>query len=380
MHNNKNILIVIPSLTFWWWAEKVAVDLWNDFYNDWYNINYLTFHKDKKTYEYKWKHIKLNQSKNNFLKILYIPINSYKVYKYCKKNNIDVIISHYERANIISIITKIFLKDTKQVSVVHNYKYSLSSINKILIKLFYKYSDKIVCVSKTIEKMLYDNFKLKNLTTIYNSFDFDSINKLSIKNIEKKDEKYFNNNDFVFLNIWRLEEQKWQEFLIKSFYELYKKNKNIKLIILWEWSLREELQNLINKLWLENNIFLLWRRENVYSYIKKSNAFVFSSLWEWFWLVLVEALSQWKPIISTDCKAWPREILAPELDLNKNIQYPYVWKYWVMTDTFEDDKSIENYSKVMGSIINWEYKFEKWWIKRFDKNITMKEWEKLINW
>ena len=264
MEKNKNILIVIPSLTFWWWAEKVAVDIWNELYKRSNNITYLTFHYDLKTYSYFGKYISLNQNTKSFFKILSIPYNSYKIYKYCKLNNIDIIISHMERANIISIISKIFLRNIKQISVVHNYKYSLSLINSFLIKIFYKYSNKIVCVSKAIENILKTKFNLSNTKTIYNSFDFEEIKKLSFESIEKEDEKYFQDSDFIFLNIGRLTQQKWQRFLIKSFSYVFDKFPNSKLIIIWEGKLKHELEEYIKELNLENNVFLIWRRVNVF--------------------------------------------------------------------------------------------------------------------
>ena len=39
-------------------------------------------------------------------------------------------------------------------------------------------------------------------------------------------------------------------------------------------------------------------------------------------MTLIEALTMNLPIISTDCKTGPREILCPEIDLQKEIQYP----------------------------------------------------------
>ena len=49
--------------------------------------------------------------------------------------------------------------------------------------------------------------------------------------------------------------------------------------------------------------------DNPYPIMKHSKLFVLSSDWEGFGMVLIEALSLKKQIVSTDCPSGPREIL-----------------------------------------------------------------------
>lgn len=70
-------------------------------------------------------------------------------------------------------------------------------------------------------------------------------------------------------------------------------------------------------------------------------------------MVLVEALSINIPVISTDCKTGPREVLS-ELDLFEEIEYPYYGEYGILTQPinnkliFEDLKDVPlNKSELM---------------------------------
>jgi glycosyltransferase involved in cell wall biosynthesis len=50
--------------------------------------------------------------------------------------------------------------------------------------------------------------------------------------------------------------------------------------------------------------------QNPYAYMARSSVFVLSSAWEGLPTVLIEAMALGIPIVSTDCKSGPSEILA----------------------------------------------------------------------
>ena len=117
-----------------------------------------------------------------------------------------------------------------------------------------------------------------------------------------------------FISIGRLTRQKNFKFLIKSIAPFIKKNSQIKLYIFGEGEQKNEIINLISKLNLKNNIKLFPYKDNIYKYIFNSNGFILSSLWEDPGFVLVEAAFLNKPILSSNCKNGPEEIL----DYGKN--------------------------------------------------------------
>ena len=127
--------------------------------------------------------------------------------------------------------------------------------------------------------------------------------------VKKKNEK-FKIQDNYFISVGRLTKQKNFEFLIKNISKKIKKNSNILLYIFGNGEEEKKLRNLISKLGLENNIKLFQYSENIYKYLFNSRGFILSSLWEDPGFVLVEAAYLNVPILSSDCKNGPEEILS----------------------------------------------------------------------
>jgi glycosyltransferase involved in cell wall biosynthesis len=151
---------------------------------------------------------------------------------------------------------------------------------------------------------------------------------------------------FNFINVGRLTRQKGHWFLIRSFRQVVDEYPDARLFILGEGNLREKLEDLIQELDLSENVFLLGDQENVFPFLVNSDCFVFTSLWEGLPLSLIEALSVNLPVISTDCKTGPREILCPELNLDETINYPYLGEHAILTKPFPNEIIFKNLDEV----------------------------------
>ena len=83
----------------------------------------------------------------------------------------------------------------------------------------------------------------------------------------------------------------------------------MKLIILGDGEDKEEVEELIKELDVEEWVSMPGFVENPYSYMKRSDVFVLSSRWEGLPSVLIEAMALGVPVVSTDCPSGPGEIL-----------------------------------------------------------------------
>ncbi|MCY7866529.1 CDP-glycerol glycerophosphotransferase family protein [Bacillus spizizenii] len=106
--------------------------------------------------------------------------------------------------------------------------------------------------------------------------------------------------DFNFINMGRLSPEKGQANLIKAFSEVVKTNKNTKLYILGGGVLRNELQDLIHDLNLDDSVYLVGQVENPFKLLKKCDCFVLSSHYEGQPMVLLEAMTLKMKILATD--------------------------------------------------------------------------------
>jgi glycosyltransferase involved in cell wall biosynthesis len=181
-------------------------------------------------------------------------------------------------------------------------------------------------------------------------------------------EDIFDNPDvFKFITIGRLSSEKGHKYLIEAFSKVYKIIPNSKLIIIGEGPLRPQLEGLTKKRELADGIIFMGFRENPYKFLSRSDVFVLPSLFEGLPFTLIEALICKIPIISTDCRTGPREILD-------NGKYGVLTEVANSNDLAEKMIKLTNNSKERERLIENSCKR----ILEFDtKNFTA-NWSKLI--
>ena len=418
----KKILIIIRTFLLGGGMQRSAGIIGTKLYNRGYDVYYLTFSKVSATIKTKGRnysqnenYYRLSEAKGlkNFLKNIknvlksLIFINPKIIKDFSYKHNVDLIISFGEFNNLPVLLSRVLFNNKCKiiVSIRNNPDISYAKsrsipsiliyflLNIITIKLLYKKADMIVPLSKGVGNSLYNyGFSKSSVKPIYNLFDINSCLKLSKEKVPFEYRGVFKNS-FVFINIGRLVKQKGQIHLIRSFKKVVAKFDNAKLVILGDGILKKELKQLVLNLNLEKNVFFVGVHSNIFPFLKKSNCFVFTSMWEGFGNVIVEALSVSIPVISVDYKFGGREILCPELDLLERIEYPYHGKYGILTKPFKAIKNFNDlilsdeenvFANVMIKIIedpDMRNKYSNGLIraKDFDEKKIIQQWENLIN-
>lgn len=108
----------------------------------------------------------------------------------------------------------------------------------------------------------------------------------------------------------RLVPQKNFPLLLTAFARLLQLHADVRLIILGDGPMREPLNRQAEQLGLAERIDMPGWLDNPYAFMAAADVFVQSSDREGLSTVLIEALACGCPIVATDCKSGPREILA----------------------------------------------------------------------
>ena len=143
---------------------------------------------------------------------------------------------------------------------------------------------------------------------IYNSIE--SSKYLKYKSNKKVNFGFFDNakKTLKILSIGRLVYQKDHMTILKAIKEIKDKRK-VKLCIIGKGNQKKRLMKFIKFNKLNKVVKIIEYKNNVYPYLLKANLFILSSLYEGLPNTLLEAKSFNIPIISSDCRTGPREIL-----------------------------------------------------------------------
>ncbi|UOE93831.1 glycosyltransferase [Alkalihalobacillus sp. LMS39] len=234
--------------------------------------------------------------------------------KIIKEENIDLVFSTIPRVNTIAIMASI-LSGTKVKTVIREadnlggtWKVNLQLIG---FGLIYKLSNQIVSLSEGVKENLVSRYKINanRIKVIYNPVDLISIEeKIKTGEVDRKFTSLFQTEDKIVITAGRLVEQKDQKTLLRAFAKV---NQSIKsqLIILGEGPLQDQLLQEAKRLKVEERVHFLGFQNNPYIYFAQADLFVLTSLHEGFSHVIAEAIACGTPVVSTDCKSGPAEVL-----------------------------------------------------------------------
>ena len=236
-------------------------------------------------------------------------------------------ISHLEGADYVNLLAR---GPGRTLLCIHGSKLHDANINgplglvrrRLLIPILYNRADAIVTVSHEIALELVEmGVRGDLLHTIHNFFDPAAISSASHEPLSAAEAAIFAGPP-VLVTSGRLTLQKNQAPLIAIFAELLKRCA-CRMIILGDGELRQPLIDQARSLGLrtfvagdgplsgDHDLYFLGFQDNPFRLQRQAAAFVLTSGWEGFPMVLGEAMACGLPIIAADCPTGPREFLAP---------------------------------------------------------------------
>ena len=263
--------------------------------------------------------IKLNEI--NFLKYLpkggfiksrisYLFIfifNFFKLRNLLNKKKPEYLIVHLMTS--LPIFLSIMLKNKTNIILRLSGLPKLNIIRHLFWKLFSKKIYKVTCPTvATYKYLLQKNIFDKNKLSVLRDPAI-ILNEYSKKKFDRIEQSQFYKKKFI-IGIGRLTKQKNFAFLILAFEKILKKYPDYILLILGDGEQKMKLIELINRLKIQDKVFLLGFQNNVYKYLLKADCFILSSLWEDPGFVLLEAGLSNTCVISSNCMNGPQEILS----------------------------------------------------------------------
>jgi glycosyltransferase involved in cell wall biosynthesis len=297
MIEQNKIFIIVPKYKIGG-AERVMVSIANELIKYNLKVIFITLTKSNKfILNKKIQLINLESKK---------VINSvFKLKNMINKHKPDVCFSTISHTNIALYLasklskhkSQIFLRESNNLlESINNQNFLYKYIFMKLIKFAYKNAN---LITPSIEL----SQKLKKI------FQIDKkVNSISNPILIKKS-KYNSKKKFDFINIGSLTYQKDHITLLKAFKIANLKNRKLKLIIIGEGNLKKKILEYILNNKLMNDVKILGNSKDINKYLNNSKSFILSSRYEGYPNVLLDAAIAKIPIISTNCKFGPSEIL-----------------------------------------------------------------------
>jgi len=336
----KKILFIINSLHFGG-AERVASQLINNLCAD-YDIHLALYHR---IIDYELNStvnivdLKENKADGNIKIFLRLPVIAHKLKTHCNKHEIGMVISFLNRPCYIAAIMKsVWGYKGKMIMCERSYQSNILNIigggskaykmiSKKLIHFSYQRANIVLTNSKVSKLDLQQNFFITTpITVIYNPLNIEQI----IAKSQERVDAVFEEGYFYFISAGNFRPEKRFDILLNAFALL--KNHPVKLILIGGGALSNNLNELVTYLEIRDKVIFTGFDANPYKYISKAHCFVLSSYTEGFPNVLLEALACQKPVVSTDCKSGPRELLAPQTPIDREAEKGYeLAEYGILT-------------------------------------------------
>jgi glycosyltransferase involved in cell wall biosynthesis len=236
--------------------------------------------------------------------------------KYLKKESPDVIFTAGDHLNCVILFALIITRSKAKISassrVTPYDTYSRVPLTKRwilkqIMKIVSYRANALTCVSRDMIKQYQTVFKKSKHLCVYNIVNDESSKKM-MKDVVV-DKRFSNSKYPIIVAAGMLEPWKGFSDLINAINFLSKTTK-VKLFIFGDGSLRDELQDQINLLELNDRVILYGNVENPLKYFCHADVFVLSSYVEGLPNVLVEAMMCGCTPVATDCPTGPKEVLS----------------------------------------------------------------------
>lgn len=243
-----------------------------------------------------------------------------KLWRYAKEIKPDIIHTHLLSADFFGFLSKLIWKNKiLWITTQHNLEENTSALRKIFWRIILKKADRVIVVSKSVEKFSLENFKIKKskCTLLLNGIDTKNWSQISMN-------KLFTHQKIQIACVGRFWEQKGHVYLLEALSKIT--SFDYELHLFGDGPLKEFLIKKSKAFDVYEKIIWHGAIPNLADYLADIDIVVQPSLWEGLSLVIMEMMSAGRPIVATEPAG--RELLqdkvtglvVPAKDSNKLAQ------------------------------------------------------------
>lgn len=232
-----------------------------------------------------------------------LPKSYLKLRRVIRNFRPDVVHTHMVHANILTRLVRTTTSMNKLICTAHNSNEG-GRVLMLLYRLTHSLADTTTNVSKEATLAFEHMGAVPNngMITVYNGISLKKFHYIPEARAKLEKELGFTENHRVILAVGRFSEQKDYPNLLYAVSILKQTvNYSFKLIVSGDGELRKPIEDLIDKLGLQDDVVLLGRRNDIPELMSAADLFVLSSKYEGFGLVVAEAMACECLVVATDC-------------------------------------------------------------------------------
>lgn len=206
-----------------------------------------------------------------------------------------IVHSHMDAMNMV--VLKIAKKCGIPIRIAHSHNTQHLTNNKIKFAIneyarlnISKYATHFFACSEKAGRWLFGDKAVNNgkVTVIYNAIELEEFTFKQLKRDFLRDALDLKNN-FVIGHIGRFDYQKNHLFLLDVFNETLKLTENVKLLLIGDGHLRDEIITKIKKLGIEDKVIMMGVRSDINDLLNVFDVFILPSVFEGLGTVVIEA-------------------------------------------------------------------------------------------
>lgn len=306
----KKIALFLPDLRGGG-AEKVALILANEFVQQGFSVDVALCNAKGELLTALDPRINVVDLKSPRLRNAFFPL-----LRYLKVERPDALLALMWPLTVLAVIAFKWARLPGRVVVSDHTTFSQAPLlKKRLTRWFFKgslplvypFADARLAVSNGVADDLstLSNLKHESIDVIYNPV----LSNVKLFTKQQSEDAWQNFSGKKIVAVGALKWAKNYPSLLHAFALLLEKEES-KLSIVGQGDLLPELEALTTQLGITDQVHFVGFSNEAYAWMASADLLVLSSHYEGFGNVLVEAMSVGTPVVSTDCKSGPREILC----------------------------------------------------------------------